>query len=153
MLLPKEVRQAASSYATRNCNGNDTLRDMLIKAFIEGYCLQSPPQTDAVTDEEVQFSEAWKAYDRKDNKQSAIKAWNRLSRKERLQAMLHIPSFVTAHPDKQYRPMFSTYINQKRFLDEEIVQQHGTNQPTTTEQQQQRLASYAATIRNIGSET
>ena len=94
------------------------------------------------------FTEAWNLYDRKDAKQNAIKAWNRLTDNDRVRALQHIPFFVQAHPDKQFRPMLATYLNQKRFLDDEIISNTPNNyaKPTTQQQELAFLAQHAELV-------
>lgn len=87
------------------------------------------------------FYDLWEAYQRKDNKLMAERAWVKLKPAEQCLAFQRAPAFVRAHPDKRYRPMLSTYLNQKRFLDEELI----PDEPTTTRQQQ-----YAEAINRVG---
>lgn len=169
---PLKVRRAASAFATEHCAGNSNLHLLLVEAFINGFQFaQSVPAVPPAPPAPLAaasafpadssagsspagsippFSIIWNLYDRKDNKQNALRAWNKLSNKEKQKAFLHIPDYVKAHPDKRFRPMLATYLNQKRFNDEEII--YNTQTPTNDEQQQ-RLISYAEAIARVGEES
>lgn len=101
-------------------------------------------EKEVATSEDELFLLAWNAYDRKDNKKSALKAWSRLSQSQKDKCLQVIPSYVKAHKDKKYRPMFSTFINQERFNDEEYITDStvcsGTEQRTGTRQQREQGA-------------
>lgn len=67
------------------------------------------------------FEVIWVAYNKRGNKKTAKTAFKRLSRVEMKQVMEHIQLYVKNHADAKkmdYLPHFTTYINQKRWLDE-----------------------------------
>lgn len=153
-MLPVHVRRKAGEWSRANKDAP------LVTAFLAGYqyAVESPasaqhqpfspcpgsarsaPETEVTTDT---FLTVWNLYDRKDAKQNAIKAWRKLTPHEQTLALQHIPFFVRAHPDKKYRPMLATYLNQKRFLDDEII-----NTADNDNTQSSRLSAYADTIAN-----
>lgn len=70
----------------------------------------------------VDFEFAWKAYDKKRGDYLKLKKkWDELSDNEREAAMEHIPQYVKATPDKQYRKDMATYLNNKSWNDEIIT--------------------------------
>jgi uncharacterized protein YdaU (DUF1376 family) len=66
------------------------------------------------------FDFAWKTYLRKDGKEAARKAWDKLTIEEIFEIGKHLPKYIKANEnaDRQFIPHFSTYLNQKRFKDE-----------------------------------
>jgi hypothetical protein len=74
--------------------------------------------------DELSFENAWAMYGRKGNKKSSIQKWDKLKNHCRLAALKHIPDYVAATPDIQYRKNFETYINQEAWNDE-IVKKNG----------------------------
>lgn len=138
-MVPVEIRRAASAYAD-NIKHADDKRLAIISAFIAGAEFATARHSTDVRIEPPLFQNVWELYDRKDAKQNAIKAWGKLTDREKQKALQHIPAFVKAHPDKKYRPMLATYLNQKRFLDDEIISNSINNE------QQQRLSAYADAI-------
>ena len=72
------------------------------------------------------FEEFWDAYDRKDGRAAAEKAWRRLTSEEKQLAADNAPAMREAQPDRKYRPMPATYLNGKRWLDQSI---HEESQP------------------------
>lgn len=135
---PLELRRAASEYV-KNTKFTDDDRLNIISAFIAGAEYSQKKVSEEII-VEVSFDEIWQLYNRKDAKHNAIKAWRKLSESERQRVRQHLPAFVQAHPDKKYRPMLATYLNQKRFLDDEIISNSINNE------QQQRLSAYADAI-------
>jgi hypothetical protein len=69
------------------------------------------------------FALFWESYPCKLNKQPALKAWNRLSEKEKKEANSHLVRFIDSLPDfqKPLRLHASTYLNNKRWNDESAV--------------------------------
>lgn len=66
------------------------------------------------------FEFAWKSYLRKQGKEDAKKAWDKLTIAEIHEIGNHLPKYIKAHKydDPKYIPHFSTYLNKKRFKDE-----------------------------------
>lgn len=135
---------------TDNVNVNDNVNDngSLINRDNKDNNKKTPKgvkkEKEVAASEDELFLIAWNAYDRKDNKKSALKAWSKLSQSQKDKCLQVIPSYVKAHKDKKYRPMFSTFINQERFNDEEYITDStvcsGTEQRTETRQQREQDA-------------
>lgn len=68
----------------------------------------------------VQFDTFWEAYDKKQSKEKAQTSFKNLNKGEREKVLLHVSYFVTAEPKVKYRPLPATYLNQKRWEDEEL---------------------------------
>ena len=66
------------------------------------------------------FDEFWEAYDKKTGRTNAEKKWSNLSQGDRELILQHVPKYVKATPDKQYRKNPTTYLNQKAWLDEDL---------------------------------
>tara|TARA_R110000803_G_scaffold208189_1_gene276711 strand:+ start:1629 stop:2372 length:744 start_codon:yes stop_codon:yes gene_type:complete len=69
---------------------------------------------------EFLFNEFWKLYDKKQSRDNCLKKWSKLTEKEIETIFEHVPQYITAQPDKQYRKNPLTYLNQKSFNDEII---------------------------------
>ena len=81
-------------------------------------------------DIERQFENVWSMYRRKGNKQTALTAFIRLTKKHKLEIEKHIPIFIQNHVDNdklEYLPHFSSYINQKRWEDDLPYKQKEVN--------------------------
>lgn len=74
------------------------------------------------------FNIVWDLYDKKVGRAMCEKLWARLPKAEKELALLHIPKYVAATPDKQYRKNFSTYIRQQGWRDEIIDKSDGREQ-------------------------
>lgn len=72
----------------------------------------------------IPFSEFWNLYDKKVGNKKAEILWIKLSNDERSIAMEHITQYKLSQPDKQFRKDPATYLNNKSFNDEIIIQ-HG----------------------------
>lgn len=68
----------------------------------------------------IPFETFWNAYGKKVDREKARKKWEGLSAKDQQQAIEHIPKYIAATPDKQYRKYPATYLNNKTWLDEEL---------------------------------
>ena len=67
------------------------------------------------------FELIWTAYGKRGNKKTAMTSFKRLSRDEMKQVMEHIQPYVQNHLNAKkmdFLPHLTTYINQKRWLDE-----------------------------------
>lgn len=85
-------------------------------------------KTDVLAD--LDFEQVWNLYANKKKKARALARWKRLTSRERQLALEHIPKFVQATPEVQYRPYLDVYLNQKRWMDEELP---GEGQNANTE--------------------
>lgn len=68
--------------------------------------------------DELSFENIWTSYGKKGNKKTSQKKWEKLLVQQKKLALEHIPLYVQATPDKQYRKNFETYINQEVWNDE-----------------------------------
>lgn len=66
---------------------------------------------------EFSFENVWEQYGKKGNRKTSKAKWDRLSKTSKALALKHIPVYVKATPDKQYRKNFETYINQEVWND------------------------------------
>lgn len=64
------------------------------------------------------FEDFWSAYPRKQGKSEAQKKWLKLSESDRKQVMAFLTRKPYAQTEKQFIPMASTFLNQKRWEDE-----------------------------------
>jgi len=70
-----------------------------------------------------EFNIIWELYDRKDcNKKEAFKKFNSLSKRDIEKIKDHVPEYVKATPDVQFRKMFTTYLNKRHWESEEVLQ-------------------------------
>jgi hypothetical protein len=92
-----------------------------------------PPLGDEcdVLDKNLSFETVWEQYEHKGNRKTSERKWNSLPKKARELAVVHIPKYVLATPEKQYRKNFETYINQEAWNDEIISK---TDKPTEPQQ-------------------
>jgi len=69
------------------------------------------------------FEEFWILYDKKvGNKTKLEKKWNGLTDEEREKAIYHIPLYKQEKSNKQFRKNPETYLNNKAFNDEVIIE-------------------------------
>ena len=66
---------------------------------------------------EFSFENVWEQYGKKGNRKTSKAKWDRLSNTNKALALKHIPGYVKATPDKQYRKNFETYLNQEVWND------------------------------------
>ena len=94
--------------------------------------LNNNPPTPLKCDEcdEISFEKVWELYERKGNKKTSMKKWANLKNLCREAALKHIPLYVKATPDKQYRKNFETYLNQECWNDE-IINKNETGEQKT----------------------
>ena len=69
----------------------------------------------------AQFMRFWDMYGKKVGKVKTQKKFLKLSQKTRNAIFEHVPKYVKAKPDKQFRKDPLTYLNSEIWLDEEIV--------------------------------
>lgn len=70
--------------------------------------------------EEESFSKFWNLYDKKQGTESVRKKWKTISDKDKDLILKHVPKYVAATPDKKFRKLAMTYLNQKTWLDEDL---------------------------------
>ena len=78
-------------------------------------------EMESMKSEEDSFEQVWNLYNKKEGKQQARKAWMKLSNKDKEAIKQKLPdwlsNYISLH-GKQYQPMFSTFLNQRRWEDE-----------------------------------
>ena len=104
-----------------------SIRDAILLLRKNGYTVIPPADACLVTEDlsidEYSFERAWDLYQKKVGPKEKLKAkWNKLSLKDRKAAIEHIPLYVQSTPEKQYRKHFQTYLNQRGWEDEIIIQ-------------------------------
>jgi hypothetical protein len=81
---------------------------------------QSPPAAaDGEQLEAFSFEAFWQAYGKKEDKHKCSQRWQALPLADRQAAMVHVPTYVAATPEKRYRKNPLTYLNGRCWLDEE----------------------------------
>lgn len=68
----------------------------------------------------IPFSEFWNAYGKKEGRKKAQEKWERLTAKKQRLALEHVPKYVAATPDKTFRKLAITYLNNETWTDEEL---------------------------------
>ena len=68
----------------------------------------------------AQFAEFWNLYDKKVDKRKSYQKFKRLTDSERKAVLDHVPKYVKATPDRQYRKNPVTYLNGRVWEDEEL---------------------------------
>ena len=78
-------------------------------------------EIESMKSEEDSFEQVWNLYNKKEGKQQARKAWMKLSNKDKEAVKQKLSdwlsNYISRH-GKQYQPMFSTFLNQRRWEDE-----------------------------------
>ena len=78
-------------------------------------------EMESMKSEEDSFDYVWNLYNKKEGKQQARKAWMKLSNKDKEAVKQKLSdwlsNYISRH-GKQYQPMFSTFLNQRRWEDE-----------------------------------
>jgi len=69
----------------------------------------------------IPFLLFWNAYNKKEGRVAAEEKWNKLSDSDRDTIMKTLPGFLSKIKDKKYVPHPTTYLNQKRWLDDQLV--------------------------------
>ena len=81
---------------------------------------------DKVKDKEG-FENFWNLYDRKaGDKQKCLNKWGALKDEERETIIRIVPEWIKQYPDKQYRPLPSTFLNGQRWNDEILKSKQNT---------------------------
>lgn len=94
------------------------------------------------------FDDFWNAYDKKIERAETEKKWLKLSQAEKEKVMSHVPRYVVATPNAQYRKNPTTYLNQKTYLDEIVIpQQNGNPKPTAADRQRESVIKAVNEIR------
>ena len=85
-----------------------------LKAKLAKY--ENPPTNEQ--DKQDFINNFWTPYGKKGNVKTTIKRWKALSKTKQKLAMDHVPKYVKATPDKQYRKNAEVYLNQECWNDE-----------------------------------
>ena len=92
------------------------------------------------------FEDFWNAYGKKIDRPKCIRAWGRLSQKDREAIMGHVPRYVAATPVTKYRRNPLTYLNGQNWNDDELTRTHSAPaKPGTPEfaaEQARKLAEH-----------
>lgn len=97
------------------------------KEFEQGKTMDSSPAGVGVGAREVTadiwptFDDFWDAYDKKVGKEPCEKKWKKIKQKDREEIMRHVPAYVESTPEKKFRKNPQTYLNQKSWKDEEVI--------------------------------
>ncbi len=84
--------------------------------------------------ETTPFDEFWTAYDHKKSKSVSVKAWKKLNDQEKKLALEAVPQYLAyIRKDNVTQCHASTWLNQKRWEDDNSVKVNGTAQPETIE--------------------
>lgn len=68
------------------------------------------------------FNDFWELYDKKVGDKSKLeKKWIKLPQKEKYKIMEYLPKYKMITPNKQYRKMPETFLNNKSWNDELII--------------------------------
>lgn len=71
------------------------------------------------------FDDFWELYDKKTGKEKSVQKWNKLKQAEKELIINHIPLYRKSQPNKKYRKNPETYLNNKAWEDEIIIENHG----------------------------
>lgn len=85
---------------------------------------------------DAEFEQSWIAYERKGNKQTALRYWRKLTDTDRAEIIKAIPNYIKARPEKKFRKDFQGWINptnkmwqDELVVDEEVNTQRGRMTP------------------------
>ena len=87
----------------------------------------SKPTEQKLAEKQEMYIKFWELYDKKINRDDAIKKWMKLSMVDMNEALSVLPLYVKSTPDKQYRKNPSTWIYQKAWRNE-IISSNETKQ-------------------------
>ena len=78
------------------------------------------------------FDQFWNDYNKKTNVAKSKERYDVLNETTRAKIKEHVPEYVKATPDKQYRKDPTTYLNNKSWLDEDLpISNQSSQQPDT----------------------
>jgi hypothetical protein len=83
------------------------------------------------------FEQFWNMYDKKLGREICDKKYKKLNETERQKIKEHLPKYCLSTPDKQYRKNPITYLNQKCWNDDVLIQ----NLPKTAEKEKELYSS------------
>ena len=80
----------------------------------------------------IDFDLFWNLYDKKvGDKTKLATKWNKLKDDERYLIMLYIPKYIESQPDKQFRKHPATFLNNRSWEDEIIINTNGFDKSIT----------------------
>jgi hypothetical protein len=136
---PLEPRKADSDTVSDTVSDSDTVSGILLKK-----------ETKVSNDHKlVLFDSWWQLYNKKTDKEKAIKAWVKLSMDEVNKCLEVVTNYIKSTPDPKYRKNPLTYLNGKCWQDEIEIkpQANGTIEPTQPNRAQQQLDNAGARLR------
>ena len=86
------------------------------------------------------FDQFWNLYDKKTSKPKAEAKWYRLSAKDQVAIMQHIPKYKAQQPDRQFRKDPCTYLNNRSW--EDTIYAKDEEKTTYTEPSQPTSSTY-----------
>lgn len=91
-------------------------------------------------DDPAPFQAFWDLYAKPEGRYPSERKWASLPLKDRLAVMDHLPYFLKLKPERQFRPLAMTYLNQKRWLDgTDMPADAGPRPPTLAEAHAYRM--------------
>jgi hypothetical protein len=113
--LPNSVRNSNSmTYAKQVLplpKGSEPIRKIEVEVEIED-------EIESEIENEICFDDFWNTYGKKVDKKKVQAKWKRLTDKERSDIIEHVPKYVKATPDVNYRKNPLTYLNSETWNDE-----------------------------------
>ena len=83
------------------------------------------------TNNKCAFEDFWNTYNKKRDKESAMRAWKRLSQKDMSEMLNALPNYLKQfEKDNTYQPHPSTFLNKKRWRDEMTKVTSAINTPS-----------------------
>ena len=119
-----QIEWVALSIAKRKAYSNsrsDNRRNKSKKDMIDtSKHMENANEIDIETKElkENEFRIAWDLYQKKQDKKRALQIWMKLDTVEMHFCIKAIPNYVKSTPDKQFRKMFKTYLNNRSWENE-----------------------------------
>ena len=86
------------------------------------------------------FEDFWDAYGKKVDRGKCLTKWDKLKYQEKLKIMEHLPDYVEATPELEYRRNPATYLNNQSW-ENEIITHDSRKKTGITAQQQEYLAA------------
>lgn len=80
-----------------------------------------------VKNEKWPFENFWDAYSKKQDKAKCEKKWALIDDLDKESIMCHVPRYVASTPDIQFRKHPATYLNNRSWENEIIIQTNGNN--------------------------
>lgn len=74
------------------------------------------------------FDDFWNLYNKKVGREKSEKLWGKIPQGERLKIMEHIPDYIRAQPESQYRKNPETFLYNKSWNDE-IIERENNRHP------------------------